>query len=216
MQFVDEEDNLTLGALNLLDCGLEALFEFTPETRASDHGPQIQADDALAHQDIGHVILRDLLGQSFNDGRLANTCLADEHRVVLGAPGEDLHDPLDLPLPADDRIQLALPGHLGQVAPELVQHGGAGGGALSRRSRRSLLLALHPGEQLDDGLTHFGEVRAQLLQHLGGHALALADQPEEDVLGADVVVVEKARLLLGEHDDPAGPVSESLEHVWCL
>ena len=30
--------------------------------------------------------------------------------------------------------------------------------------------------------------------------LALVDEPEEQVLGAYVVVVEKARLLLGEHD----------------
>jgi len=29
-----------------------------------------------------------------------------------------------------------------------------------------------------------------LTQHLGGHALALADQAEQDVLGADVVVAE--------------------------
>ena len=34
------------------------------------------------------------------------------------------------------------------------------------------------------------EVGAQLHEHLGGDALALADQPEQDVLGADVVVTE--------------------------
>ena len=47
--------------------------------------------------------------------------LPDEDGVVLGAAGQDLHDPLDLPLAADDRIQLALAGQLRQVAPELVE-----------------------------------------------------------------------------------------------
>ena len=59
------------------------------------------------------------------------------------------------------------------------------------------LLALAAGvarEQLDHGLTDAVEVGAQLLQHLGGDALALADQPEQDVLGADVVVSELQRL----------------------
>ena len=44
-------------------------------------------------------------------------------------------------------------------------------------------------------------------------AFALVDQPEQDVLGADVIVVEHPRLFLGEDDDPAGPIREPLEHV---
>jgi hypothetical protein len=37
-------------------------------------------------------------------------------------------------------------------------------------------------------------------------------EPEQDVLGADVVVVQEPRLFLGEHDHAAGVVGESLEH----
>ena len=43
-------------------------------------------------------------------------------------------------------------------------------------------------------------------------AVALVDQPEEEVLGADVVVVEQARLFLGQDDHPPGPVGEAFEH----
>jgi len=68
------------------------------------------------------------------------------------------------------------------------------------------------GQELDDLPADPVEAGAQLDQHLGGHALALADQPEQDVLGADVVVVEEPGLLLGEHDHPPGPVGETLEH----
>ena len=56
-----------------------------------------------------------------------------------------------------------------------------------------------------------GDVEA--LEHAGRHALLLAQQPQQDVLGADVVVLERARLLLGEHDHLPGPFGESLEHL---
>jgi hypothetical protein len=39
------------------------------------------------------------------------------------------------------------------------------------------------------------------------------DQPEQDVLGADVVVVEKSRLFLREHDHSAGPVGKPFEQA---
>ena len=53
---------------------------------------------------------------------------------------------------------------------------------------------------------------AELGQGQVGDPFALVDQPEQDVLGADVVVVEEPGLLLGEHDHPPGPVRETLEH----
>src|SRR5437868_987086 len=42
------------------------------------------------------------------------------------------------------------------------------------------------------------------------------DESEQDVLGADVVVVEQAGFFLRKHDDPTGPVSESFEQGNCL
>ena len=56
------------------------------------------------------------------------------------------------------------------------------------------LLALEAAEQLDDLLADPVEVGAELLQDLGRDALALPDQAEQDVLGADVGVAELERL----------------------
>ena len=104
---------------------------------------------------------------------------------------------------------------------------------LQRLAQRQLEHLLGPGREGDvpgrrraaladdlldlaaDGL----EGDAERLEGLGGDALALVDQPEQDVLGADVVVVEEARFLLGQDDDPAGPVGEAFEqgdrlYVW--
>jgi hypothetical protein len=54
---------------------------------------------------------------------------------------------------------------------------------------------------------------AQRLQGRGRHPLALVDQPEQQVLGADVVVIEEPGLLLGEHQHPPSPVGEPLKHL---
>ena len=55
-----------------------------------------------------------------------------------------------------------------------------------------------------------GDVEA--LEHARRKALLLAQQPEQDVLGADVVVLERPRLLLRKNDHLPGPFCESLEH----
>ena len=75
----------------------------------------------LSRERVGHVVVDDLLRQAFDDGGLADARLADEHRVVLGAPRQDLHDPLELAGAADHGIELALARHLREVAAELVE-----------------------------------------------------------------------------------------------
>src|SRR5688500_12740187 len=82
---------------------------------------------------------------------------------------------------------------LGQVAPELVEDERARRG-LAAASTLRLLGARVTGQELDDLLTDATEVGAQLHEDLGGDAFALADQPEQDVLGPYVVVSELKRL----------------------
>ena len=78
--------------------------------------------------------------------------------------------------------------------------------------RRRLALADDLLDLLADGL----ERDVQRLERLGGDALALVDQAEQDVLGADVVVVEHPRFFLGENHDASGAIREALEHVTVL
>ena len=73
---------------------------------------------------------------------------------------------------------------------------------------RGRLLALVAGEQLDDLLTDAVEVGPELHEDLGGDALTLADQAEQDVLGADVVVAELQGLAQRELEDLLGPRRE--------
>ncbi len=63
-------------------------------------------------------------------------------------------------------------------------------------------------QQLDDLLAHAGQVGAELHEHLRGDALALADEAEQDVLGADVVVAELQRLAQRQLEDLLGARGE--------
>ena len=76
---------------------------WVPATRAPMSRPMTRMPLRL----LRHVALGDALGQAFHDGGLAHAGLADEHRVVLGAPAQHLQHPADLLVPADDRVQLA-------------------------------------------------------------------------------------------------------------
>ena len=116
---------------------------------------------------------------------------------------------------ADDRVELLLAGELGEVAAELVEHERARRAALAASRRRGggagLLAgwpprrALVAREQLDDLLADPRQVGAELHEHLGGDALALTDEAEQDVLGADVVVAELQRLAERQLEDLLGP-----------
>ena len=213
VQLVDEQDDVAAGA-DLLQHLLQALLEIAPVAGAGHQGAQVEGVELLALEGLGDVAGDDLLGQALDDGGLADAGLADEDRVVLGAAGQDLHDPLDLALAADDRVELALPGQLGQVAPELVEdrasRSGPPGRGAGRHRRRALLAArrLVAGQQLDDLLADPRQVGTQADQHLGRHALALADQAEEHVLGADVVVAELQGLAQRQLQDLLGPGRE--------
>ena len=121
VQLVDEENDLPLGALHLPEHRLEPVLEFAAILGAGDEGPHVERHQAAVLQGLGHVAGHDPLGQTLHDGGLAHPGLADQDRVVLGAAREHLHDPPDLLVPADDRVELAQPGQIGEVAAEFLQ-----------------------------------------------------------------------------------------------
>ena len=75
----------------------------------------VQGQDALALERLGDVTGDDAVGQALGDGGLAHAGVADQHGVVLGPTAQHLHDPADLLIPADDRVQFPLAGIRGQI-----------------------------------------------------------------------------------------------------
>ena len=62
-------------------------------------------------------------------------------------------------------------------------------------------------------LADLGQLNVEVLEDLRRNALALADKAEQQVLCADVVVVEALRLVLGERQHLAGAIREAIEAV---
>ena len=62
-------------------------------------------------------------------------------------------------------------------------------------------------------LANLGQLNVEVLEDLRRDALTLADKAEQQVLCADVVVVETLRLVLGERQHLAGAVREAIEAI---
>ena len=103
VELVDEGDHLALGVGDLLEHGLQPLLELAAVLGAGDHRTEVEADEPLVLEALGHVALDDAAGQALDDGRLADAGLADQHRVVLGAARQHLDDAADLLVAPDDR-----------------------------------------------------------------------------------------------------------------
>src|SRR5207245_9032527 len=74
----------------------------------------------------------------------------------------------------------------------------------------------HRAACTDDGRSlrpHCLDRDVKALEYPRRETLFFAEQPEQDVLGADVVVLERPRLVLRKDDDLASPFSEAFEQV---
>ena len=121
MQLVDERDDLAVGVLDLVEHGLEPLLELAAELRAGQHRAEVERDQRLAAQRLGHVAVDDALRQAFDHSGLADAGLTDQHGVVLGPAAQHLHGAADLGVAADDRVELAVARERGEVDAVLVE-----------------------------------------------------------------------------------------------
>ena len=184
VQLVHEQDDRAPGLLDLLEDGLQPLLELAAVLGAGQQGADVERDHAPVAQRLGNVAVHDPLGQALDDRGLADAGLADQHRVVLGAAGEDLDHAADLVVAPDHGVELALVGLLREVAAEALQ-------------RLVLLLRVHVGHAVRaaDLLDGLGDVVAL------GQAVDGVGEGEQQVLGGDVLVAELAGLALGGAQD---------------
>ena len=73
--------------------------------------------------------------------------------------------------------------------------------------------ALAPTDDELNRLANLGQLNVEVLEDLRRNAFTLADKAEQQVLCADVVVVEALRLVLGERQHLAGAIREAIEAV---
>ena len=88
MQFVDEEDDLSVALRDFFDDGFEAILKFAAELRAGDQCPHVQRDDPLVFEHGRHVAIEHADRQAFDDRGFTHARLADQHGVVLRSAGQ--------------------------------------------------------------------------------------------------------------------------------
>ena len=193
MQLVDEEHDVS-SAGNFLQDGLEPLFELAAELRAGHQGAHVQGDDAAVFEAFGHVAVDDPQGQALDNGRLAHAGLADQHGIVLRAPGQDLDHAADFLVAADHGVELSLPGPLDEVDAVALQ-----GLELGLRVLVGDPLAAADGLH---GLEQFLVREGVELEDILGLRVDLRECQEE-VLGGDELVLHGVGLALGglQHAD---------------
>ena len=109
VQFVDEQDDLALAIPALPSSTALRRSSNSPRyLRTGDQRAHVERDDPLVLQAFRHIAAHDAQRQPFDDGRLADARLADQHRIVLGAPRQHLDHAADLLVAANHRIELAL------------------------------------------------------------------------------------------------------------
>ncbi len=140
-------------------------------------------------QDFRHIAGNDSLCETFDDGSLADSGFADQHRIVLRAAGKNLNDAADFLVASDDGIELAAAGLLGQIASVTLQRLVLGFGILVGDFLRSA----DCGQGFQDCVIGRAVTGEDLL---GGVLLEVRDG-EQQVLCGDVFVLEVGRFLEG-------------------
>jgi hypothetical protein len=188
VHLVDEKDDATRLGGDFLQHGLEPLLEFTPVLGPGQQAGHVEHENPLSLQRLGHFLVDDALGQALDDRRLADPGFADQHRVVLRAPLQDLDRAADLVVAADHRVELALLRALGQVNRVLLQCLALafGFGSLHRGA------AAH---RIDRGLERLAT--DAMLARQPPHLALVVGHRQQEHLARDVAVAAFLRFLVG-------------------
>src|ERR1051325_9221216 len=194
VELVDEQDDAIVRVRDLLQHSLQPVLELAPELGAGDKRAEIERDDALFLQAFGNVAAHDPLGEALGDRGLAHARLADQHRVVLGAPREHLDDAPDLVVAADHRVELAGAPRRGEVTTVLAKRLVL----VLRAVVGHALAAADGGERLEQRLERHARARERAL---GGVRVRRVGERNEQVLDAHELVLQPLGVGLGALED---------------
>ena len=197
VDLVNEENDVPRLA-DLLHGVFQPFLKLAAVFAPGNHAAHIQGQHPLVPQQLRNIPLSNALGQALHHGALAHPGFTNQHGIVLGAPGQNLNNPLDLSIPADYRIQLALAGCLGQI-PAILGKGGRLllspalflGPFLLHVAHVPVGLRAQLNQQL---LTRLVKVHAQLAQHIGRHAIPLPENRQPEMLHAHIALSQAAGL----------------------
>ena len=194
VQLVDEDDDLAGRGGDLGQHRLQPLLELAAVFGAGDHRAEVERQEALFLQALRHVAIDDAQGQPLDNRGLADPGLADQYRIVLRAPRQDLDRAADLLVAADHRVELALARRFGQVARVFLQ------GVIAFLGRGGVRLA---------ALAHLFDRGVEVLrrhmpgrERLAGRRVRCHRQCQQQPLDRDIAVAGFLGDLLGLVENP--------------
>src|SRR5690606_1378902 len=165
---------------------LQTRRESAAVAAAGEQRAHVELIDSRVAQHLGYLAADDAERETLGDRGLAHARVADEQRIVLGTPAQDLDGALDLEVPPDQDVDLALLGLLVEV-----------------RAVGGKRLATLPGSPI---VRFLGAAHPPLLAHSGTLGDAVADVVDR---------IEPRHVLLLQEEYGMGlPLREqSYEHV---
>ena len=115
MEFVNEQNNLSVAPFDLVHHGLEAFLKLAAELGPSHHGPQIERHDFFVEERLRHRTVHNHLRQTFGDGGFADTRFTHQYRIVFGTTTQYPDNTGNLGFTPYHGIEFAFRRHRGEV-----------------------------------------------------------------------------------------------------
>ena len=189
VQFIDENDDTPFVQRDFLEHGFESLLKLAAILGTGNQCRHVEAQHLLALERLGHLAIDDALRQPFDNGRLADARLADQHRIILGAPLQNLDGATDFIIPPDHRIEFALTRTLGQIDAVFFQRFALTFGLLT-------IDAFAAAHRVHGGLQRLAR-EAVLLRQTARFAFVIAHSKQEHLAG-DELIAALLRFLVGK------------------
>ena len=121
MNLVNKQDDVAVRLLHFVQHGFQPFLKLAAVFCAGNQCAHIQLDQFLFLQAERDVTVHDPPRDALDNRRLPDARFTDQHRVVLCFPRQDLDNPADFLIPADNRIDLAALDVLDQIVPVFLQ-----------------------------------------------------------------------------------------------
>ena len=121
MQFIDKQNDVAFLFRQVGQHAFQTLFKLTAVFRPGHQRAHIQRQHPAAFQPFRHFAVDDTLRQAFDDSGFTHPGFTNQHRIVFGTALQYLNGTADLFITADNRVQLALLGTLGEIDGKFLQ-----------------------------------------------------------------------------------------------
>ena len=108
MDFINEQDDLSVTVHNLLHYTFEPFLEFALIFRTCDERTKVERIYLTVLQILRNISVNNLLSDTLRYSRLSDTWFSHQNRIILCSPAKDLQYSSYLLVPADNRIELSL------------------------------------------------------------------------------------------------------------